>query len=249
MEPVLGNAGSESYRIVGAPYALELIRREPAALNHATPILFVHGGWHGAWCWDAYFSGFFADHGWRSLALSLRGHCGSEGKRRLKLHRVRDYLADVKAVIDSLPVAPAVVAHSLGGFVMQHYLAKYGSHSLRALVLLAPVPPYGLWRITTRAAIGYPFRFLGIHLTWSLKHVINRPELARDFLFSASMPEEELRKHFEKLQDESYLAFWDGLAIDLAMHRRPAMSALPKLVLAAQNDKMTRLPHASLALA
>jgi hypothetical protein len=39
----------------------------------ARPLLFVHGGWHGAWCWDNFLN-YFADAGYRAVALSLRRH-------------------------------------------------------------------------------------------------------------------------------------------------------------------------------
>jgi pimeloyl-ACP methyl ester carboxylesterase len=48
-----------------------------ARSDRPTPLLFVHGAWHGAWCWDEYFLDFFAGRGYRALAVSLRGHGNS----------------------------------------------------------------------------------------------------------------------------------------------------------------------------
>ncbi len=31
---------------------LDVIDREPSRESHKAPLLFVHGAWHGAWCWD-----------------------------------------------------------------------------------------------------------------------------------------------------------------------------------------------------
>ena len=59
---------------------LELIKSEPVSAAHPTPILFVHGMWHGAWCWAEHFLPYFAQHGYDSYALSLRGHGASEGR-------------------------------------------------------------------------------------------------------------------------------------------------------------------------
>lgn len=28
------------------------------------PIVFVHGAWHGAWCWEEHFVDYFAQHGY-----------------------------------------------------------------------------------------------------------------------------------------------------------------------------------------
>jgi len=53
---------------------LEVIDKGSCSEAHPVPLLFVHGGWHGAWCWDDHFVDFFADAGYRAVAVSLRGH-------------------------------------------------------------------------------------------------------------------------------------------------------------------------------
>ena len=42
---------------------LEIISKRPRAKTHPTPLLFVHGAWHGAWCWENFLS-YFAEHGY-----------------------------------------------------------------------------------------------------------------------------------------------------------------------------------------
>ena len=51
---------------------LEVFEKRPSHESDMTPVLFVHGAWHGAWCWDEHFLDFFADKGYLSLAVSLR---------------------------------------------------------------------------------------------------------------------------------------------------------------------------------
>ena len=41
---------------------LEVIDKGACSESHPAPLLFVHGAWHAAWCWDENFLGFFADH-------------------------------------------------------------------------------------------------------------------------------------------------------------------------------------------
>jgi pimeloyl-ACP methyl ester carboxylesterase len=50
---------------------LELIDRGSCSDAHPTPLLFVHGACHAAWCWDAHFLDYFADRGFRALAAVL----------------------------------------------------------------------------------------------------------------------------------------------------------------------------------
>ncbi|MCB0946221.1 MAG: alpha/beta fold hydrolase, partial [Mycobacterium sp.] len=86
------------------------------------PLLFVHGAWHGAWCWDEHFLDFFADNGYRALALSLRGHGNSATDKKLGRLSIADYVDDVRTVAETLPTPPEVIGHSLGGLVVQKYL-------------------------------------------------------------------------------------------------------------------------------
>ena len=55
------------------------IVKEVFMAEEKTPVLFVHGAWHGAWCGDEHFLDFFADKGYRAVALSLRGHGAGRG--------------------------------------------------------------------------------------------------------------------------------------------------------------------------
>jgi len=56
---------------------LEVRKRLPATPSRKPPLLFVHGGNLAAWCWDEHFLNFFADKGFRAVAVSLRGHGAS----------------------------------------------------------------------------------------------------------------------------------------------------------------------------
>lgn len=42
------------------------------------PLVFVHGSYHGAWCWRENFMPYFAAAGYDTYAISLRGQGGSE---------------------------------------------------------------------------------------------------------------------------------------------------------------------------
>src|SRR5476649_2140141 len=63
---------------------LEVLSRAPTTSRNAPPLLFVHGAWHGAWCWDEHFLGYFSKRGFSAHAVSLLGHGESEGKERLR---------------------------------------------------------------------------------------------------------------------------------------------------------------------
>ena len=209
---------------------LEVITQEPQTNPHPTPLLFVHGAWHGAWCWADYFLPYFAKHGYASHAISLRGHGESTGRERLRWTRLADYVADVAQVANQLPKPPILIGHSMGGLIVQKYL---GMHSAPAAVLLASVPNFGCVKTTFRIASRHPWLFLKANVTQSLYCLVGTPELAREALFSMNISIEELNRNFSQLQDESYLAFLDMLLFNLP---RTSKVTAPLLILGAEND-------------
>ena len=60
---------------------LELLHLSPRKdkKTKAKNILFVHGICVGAWVWEDHFLPYFANEGYNSWALSLRGHGLSDG--------------------------------------------------------------------------------------------------------------------------------------------------------------------------
>src|SRR4029077_12210531 len=58
------------------------------------PILFVHGAWHGGWCWEDHFVPYFANRGWQVRAINLRSHGGPRERRGLRWERVAHYVED-----------------------------------------------------------------------------------------------------------------------------------------------------------
>ncbi len=209
---------------------LETFSKLPASNAHATPILFVHGAWHAAWCWQEHFMDYFAQHGYAAYAFDLRGHGKSDGRARLRWTRTTEYVEDVVQVAQQLPAPPVVIGHSMGGMVVQKYLE---THNAPAGVLLASVPPAGVLATTLRIARRHPLEFARVNLTWSLYPLVATPRLAREAFFSVNMPEDQLQAYAKRLQDESYLGFLDMLALNLP---RPKHVKTPMLVLGAAND-------------
>ena len=116
------------------------------------PLLFVHGFWQAAWCWDVYVMPELGRRGHHCVAVSLTGHGGSEG--RIRGQSVDDHVADVVEVASRFDRPPVLIGHSMGGFVVQHYLA--GDHPAAGAVLVAPVPRPGAWGATPRLSDTIP---------------------------------------------------------------------------------------------
>jgi len=211
---------------------IEIIMQEPVGSPFQTPILFVHGAWHGAWCWDEHFLPYFAKHGFTSYALSLRGHGHSHGNEKLRWTSIADYVSDVAQVVKQLPVTPVLVGHSMGGLVVQKFLE---THQAPAAVLLASVPITGVLRTALRILARHPIAFLKANLILGLYPIVGKPKLTRELFFSEDISEEKLKHYFKQIRDESYRAFLDMLIFALP---KPQKIKTDMLVLGAENDKI-----------
>jgi pimeloyl-ACP methyl ester carboxylesterase len=208
---------------------LEIISRGRVAGSAAPPLLFVHGGWHGAWCWDQGFLERVADQGFEVHAMSLRGHGESAGREHLRRTRVRDFVDDVEEVADSLSSPPVVIGHSMGGFLTQKLMQR---RRLPGAVLLASMPPDGLGGFLGRLIRTDPVGVLQANLTLRLTSVVSTPDRVRRLFFSARTPKEEVERVAARLGDEAYLAYLDMVFADLCTPAR----GTPVLVLGAQRD-------------
>jgi pimeloyl-ACP methyl ester carboxylesterase len=210
---------------------LEVIERKAEARSSSLPVLFVHGAWHGAWCWEENFMPYFAERGFDCYAFSMRGHGGSGCEERFHLSGIDDYVADLASVVDQLSPSPALVGHSMGGLVVQRYLE---THTAPAAVLLASVPPRGATRFVTRIARMHPLVFLRYLATQNPRTAVATPELTRDAFFSPDIPPEMLERYFSRIGTESARAALEMMA--LRFPRAGRVKGTPVLVLGAAND-------------
>jgi pimeloyl-ACP methyl ester carboxylesterase len=209
---------------------LEVIDKGGVSESHPVPLLFVHGAWHAAWCWDEHFLGFFADKGYRALAVSFRGHGSSPTDKSLRVCSVADYVDDVGSVADSLPTTPVVIGHSMGGLIVQKYLE---SHNAPAGVLMASIPPQGNLGSALRWIRQRPAHFAKMTVTGKGLPYISTPQLAREKFFSAYTPESDVLAYAARLQEDS-----SRIGIDCALLKlpRPKRVSTPMLVLGAEED-------------
>jgi pimeloyl-ACP methyl ester carboxylesterase len=213
---------------------LEIISKYPSDGTQPTPLLFIHGSLHGAWCWDVHFLDYFAQHGFAAHAVNLRGHGNSDGRANLRWTRISDYVEDLADAARQLPSPPVLIGHSMGGFIIQKYLE---GHDAPGAVLLSSPPPVGLLGTTLRIARRRPLAFAKVNLTLSLLPLIATPQLAREAFFSDDLPDDQLRAYWKLMQDESYMAFLDMVALDLP---KPAKRKTPLLVLGVGQDNMIK---------
>lgn len=210
---------------------IELIDKGQTSEKHPHPLLFVHGAWHAAWCWDEHFLDFFAVRGFRVLAPSLRGHGGSPLDKSLRMCSISEFLSDIEAVAQELPSPAVMVGHSMGGFVVQKYLEN---HDAPAAVLIASAPPGGQLRSLLRSMRRHPWRSTKFALTGSPAHLYGSPAGARELFFGTKASDCVVNRTATRLQPDSTRAmFFDMVAGDLVNTRK---ISTPMLVMGGDND-------------
>jgi pimeloyl-ACP methyl ester carboxylesterase len=212
----------------GSTPALEMLEVRPPEGSRATPILCVHGAFGGAWMWEVFLRGL-AQRGRTAAAVSLRGHGKSGGRERLQEAVLADYTADILRAFEEFAEPPVVVAHSLGGLLMQRLLGRV---PMRALVLLAPLPPEGMLLITPRLLAINPAIWREM-----LDGVFaNGPTLRRvaDLMFSRRFAPNDRQRHLVRMVPE-------GLQVMIEAHlpvlTLPAFAVgVPAVVISGDED-------------
>lgn len=208
---------------------LEVLSSMPDGPAHPTPLLFVHGAYTGAWCWQENFLPWFASQGYAAYAVSLSGHGRSRGRAYLDSFSIADYVEDVAEVATKLPARPVLIGHSMGGMVVQKFLERF---SAPGVVLMSSVPPQGLLGSAFGLAFARP------HLLGDLNRIMGggqpQMETLRDALFHETIELERLQRYYHLCQPESHRAIWDMSLFDLPSLSR--IQAPPMLVLGAEHD-------------
>lgn len=208
-------------------YIEVITRKTESSMIPKVPILCVHGGYLGAWCWDEYFLKYFSESGFDAHALSLRGHGESDGKNSINRWRLADYVADLANVVAQLPVKPVLIGHSVGGVVVQKYLEQ---HSAPAGILLAPSPITGMMMASSKLMIKYPIPYFKMMFTFNM--LLGRP-MFEDSFFSSDMPRDLVRTYFDRMGNESFRAFMD---ISLFNKPKPHKIQTPMLIIGGEKD-------------
>jgi alpha-beta hydrolase superfamily lysophospholipase len=215
--------------------ALEVISRKPQSGDaKATPLLFIHGAWHGAWCWDEYWMPYFAQKGYACYALSLRGHGGSPAVKPMWQNSINDYVSDVESVATQIEREhgqhPVLIGHSMGGFITQKYLEK---HSAPLGILVASIPHFGALHFFTRLNLKHPIAMLKAIFGLRLDVYVNTPKLTRENFFSEDVSQADIERYCAKLDDESWHVALDVLALNLP---RPSRVKTPLRVIGGEKD-------------
>jgi pimeloyl-ACP methyl ester carboxylesterase len=158
------------------------------------PILFLHGSFHGAWCWTERFFPYFASRGYPVMALSWRGTGGTDAGDGVKKVKIADHVADLKCVLDRLAdiiglekdgKPPILVAHSFGGLAVMKLLEEDPSRAsqLGGICLMCSVPPSGNGKLTMRYLQRSLVDSYRITVGFAMKKCLTNEDLCRQLFF------------------------------------------------------------------
>lgn len=192
----------------------------------APPVLFIHGSFHGAWCWERWMERFATSMGCACHAVSLRGTSGSpceESSVKISQH-VKDLTAFVNGPLaaEGSGAPPVIVGHSFGGASLLKYLEAGCPAS--AAVLLCSVPPSGNSPMTLRFLRRSPLNCWRLLRGFAFKAAAREAPMARELFFDESMREDELGSYLTRFAADCQVG------IDLAAFN----ADLPSLQVAAR---------------
>lgn len=191
-------------------------------------IVFVHGAWHGKWCWDKYFRPAFISHGYDVVTFDLPGHDKPGQIKGINKLSLGDYVSALENEVQKLDSSPIIVGHSMGGLIVQKFLEK---NTCKKAVLLASVPPYGVIKTTLRI-LRKPHAYLAL-LGFNLYLLVNSVEKSKELFFSKELSTEEATAYKNNLCSESYLAFLNMLFPRIKVNNH---LKIPMLVIGAKGD-------------
>ncbi|MGV0029174.1 alpha/beta hydrolase [Phormidesmis priestleyi] len=178
---------------------LELIVRSPEDNKNSQSILFIHGAYHGAWCWEEHFLDYFAELGYLAYALNLRGHGNSECSKSQKVS-FSEYLEDIDRTIQKIGKPTILVGHSLGGMLVQKYIEK---NSVLAAVIMSTGTPAGLRAVGRRLLRLYPVKTIQMLLTSNPDILWHSPQVIQNFFLPNGITEEARNRYVQKIVNQS----------------------------------------------
>ncbi|WP_374345922.1 alpha/beta fold hydrolase [Phenylobacterium sp.] len=198
----------------------------------ASTVIMVHGAFCGGWTFERLRMPFEA--GFKVLTPDLPGHADGQSGSAVTGLSMSDYAREIARLCAEQDEPPILVGHSMGGLVAQLAARRC---DLKALVLLAPSPPWGVAAGTIEEAV----TAFGLHMLGPFWFQAVSPDqgLARAYSFDR-LPKPERDACVARLRPESGRALFETLNwwLDPLMTTSlgPGPLKVPSLVLAGSRD-------------
>ena len=202
----------------------------PKKKVYSYPLFFIHGAGGTSKYWKNYLL-FFAEAGWESYAINLRGHHPSDRDEALSQVTMEDYLADVEKILADLNLQDCVlIGHSLGGLLAQKTASAL--QSIKALVTIASAPPLGVFMEMHN---DLPYSESMMNTMWGLmnmKPVKPTFSIAEQTVLNNIAPDER-KKVFSMFVAESLVV---GYQVAQGFEVNPEKIKCPRLIIGCSRD-------------
>lgn len=219
-----------------------------------SPIVFVHGSFHAAWCWAVHWLPFFAGAGHDCYAVSLLGQGESDIPSGSVAGSLQTHARDIAHFIKhNCSFPPILVGHSFGGLVVQFYLANVCTNfdmptgkdegweepypTLTAAVLVCSVTPTGNSGMVWRYLLSKPVAAFKVTFSLAAKAFATSLSLCRETFFSRDMSDLQVERYQELLRNSSSVPLLDLRKLNASLPvPLPPEHAPPVLVMGASDD-------------
>ena len=88
-----------------------------------SPVVFIHGSFHGGWCWAESWMSLFSQRGFPCFAVSLRGTSATPQVGDATSVQLQEHVDDIASFVElAIPSSrpPILLGHSFGGMVADY---------------------------------------------------------------------------------------------------------------------------------
>ncbi|KAK9700189.1 hypothetical protein RND81_08G222200 [Saponaria officinalis] len=216
--------------------------------NEKASLVFIHGSFHGAWCWAENWLPFFSNHGFDCYALSLIAQGESDAPADKVAGTLETHAADIAHFIQNeLSSPPVLLGHSFGGLIVQYYLSSIKNQEiidtgnlhpdLAGAVLVCSVPPSGNSGLVWRYLFSKPIAAFKVTRSLAAKAFQTDLPLCKETFFSSHMEDHLVQRYQELMKESSRLPLFDlrKLNASLPVPSIPE-SSIQVLVVGAKGD-------------
>lgn len=224
LEDTMKNPGEDSFWSRTQDIWSSVFRQPKGSVEYFRPsLLFIHGSFHGGWCFTENYFDYFSALGHDCYSVSLRGTSGTglPPDDMASSIPITQHIDDLKFVLKYItdidrttkyetsqskkqPSKPIVIAHSFGGLILLKLLeGKNFRDSIGGAAFLCSVPPTGNLPMTKRFLKNRFIAALKIVCGFVFKKACTDKNLCREIFFDSSVPDESLRRYMKKFQADS----------------------------------------------
>lgn len=191
--------------------------------------VFVHGAWHGAWCWERIASEL-RKTGHQVFTPDLPGH----GSQYQPSHHVtfNDYVSSIISLILQQSNPVILVGHSMGGLVITAVAEKIPEHIEELVFITAYIPENGdsLASISEKSLSNQLSPYLDINKDKNEIKLRHSPALKKIFFNCCNKKDRD--EAFSKLHSQPLEPFFAQIKVSEVFYQ------IPKRVFVCKNDKV-----------